>query len=411
MTEKTCYVKENRQSEGAERPAKTPGQRSAMWAEGLFWLDFFVYFLHLRKKVNASTARVVVSELLLHLIKNLSSLDDILYLFLELIYQTMKLIPLLVIIQLVWLSCSSPTKPFPQAKITNGQIDALLYLPDPENGYYRGSRFDWSGVIPELSYQGHTYFDQWFKEYNPTLHDAIMGPVEAFSPIGYEEASPGDPFLIVGIGMVSRMDTLPLHFTKPYPLLNGGTWTTKQQENQVTFVQQLDHDGYGYEYTKTVQLTAGKPEMILFHRLKNTGTKVIETDVYNHNFFVIDEQPTGPDFTITFPFQLQGEAVGKVAEVGRLEGNILHYNRVIAENESFIYNPLLGHSDQISDYDIHIENHRTGAGVRIIGDHPLSKLVCWSTHKTLCPEPYIKLMIPPGETTEWTLSYVFYEKD
>ena len=34
---------------------------------------------------------------------------------------------------------------FPQAEITNGQIKAKLYLPDTEKGYYRSTRFDWSG--------------------------------------------------------------------------------------------------------------------------------------------------------------------------------------------------------------------------------------------------------------------------
>ena len=34
----------------------------------------------------------------------------------------------------------------PQAEITNGQIRVKLYLPDARNGYYRATRFDWSGV-------------------------------------------------------------------------------------------------------------------------------------------------------------------------------------------------------------------------------------------------------------------------
>jgi len=70
----------------------------------------------------------------------------------------------------------------PETEITNGLIKAHLCLPDPTNGYYRGSRFDWSGVIASLEYKGHSYFGQWFNKYSPTIHDAIMGPVEAFDP-------------------------------------------------------------------------------------------------------------------------------------------------------------------------------------------------------------------------------------
>ena len=35
----------------------------------------------------------------------------------------------------------------PQAQISNGTVRATVYLPDAEKGYYRGTRFDWAGVI------------------------------------------------------------------------------------------------------------------------------------------------------------------------------------------------------------------------------------------------------------------------
>ena len=65
----------------------------------------------------------------------------------------------------------------PQAEISNGIMKASLYLPDAKEGYYRGTRFDWSVVISSLEYKGHSYFGQWFVDYSPTKHDAIMGPV------------------------------------------------------------------------------------------------------------------------------------------------------------------------------------------------------------------------------------------
>src|SRR5258708_4754985 len=99
----------------------------------------------------------------------------------------MRKIYLTAIISSVLIIGAKKVDQFPQAEISNGIIKARLYLPDAANGYYRGSRFDWSGVMPELEYKGHTYFGKWFEEYSPTLHDAIMGPVEAFSPVGYDE--------------------------------------------------------------------------------------------------------------------------------------------------------------------------------------------------------------------------------
>src|SRR4051794_26812254 len=78
---------------------------------------------------------------------------------------------------------------YPGAEITNGSTIAKLMLPDAERGYYRGTRFDWSGQIQSLHSNNHEYFGQWFPKYDPKLHDAIMGPVEEFvtddSALGY----------------------------------------------------------------------------------------------------------------------------------------------------------------------------------------------------------------------------------
>src|SRR5262245_55978910 len=93
---------------------------------------------------------------------------------------------------------SAPAKP-PVSEISNGRIRAKLYLPSAESGYYRGTRFDWSGSIYSLTWNGHEYFGQWFEKYDPKLHDAITGPVEEFltgdSSVGYQDAKPGDTFV------------------------------------------------------------------------------------------------------------------------------------------------------------------------------------------------------------------------
>src|SRR5215471_14348976 len=96
---------------------------------------------------------------------------------------------------------------FPEAEISNTRIRAKLYLPDPESGYYRATRFDWSGQIASLEWKGHNYFGQWFERYDPKLHDAIMGPVEEFiAPLGYDEAKPGETFLRIGAGIARKPD-------------------------------------------------------------------------------------------------------------------------------------------------------------------------------------------------------------
>src|SRR5882724_6325180 len=95
-----------------------------------------------------------------------------------------------------------PHADHPKATVSNGLLNAVVFLPDVKSGYYRGARFDWAGVVGCLSYKGRTYFGEWFREYDPLLHDAITGPVEEFRSndggIGYGEAKPGGLFVKPG---------------------------------------------------------------------------------------------------------------------------------------------------------------------------------------------------------------------
>lgn len=295
----------------------------------------------------------------------------------------------------------------PEASISNGMIKAKLYLPDATSGYYRGARFDWSGVIYDLEYNNHHYFGKWFDRYEPTLHDAIMGPVDSFNPIGYDEAKTGEGFLRIGVGILEKPDEPRYAFTTPYKILNSGTWKVKKKSSGITFVHELTSEKYQYAYTKTVSLTQGKPELVIVHTLKNKGTTPLETDVYNHNFFVMDKQATGPDFIVKFPFAPQGEYKGKV-EKGAIEGKNLVYKDVISKGEFFAVSPLTGYSNTETDYDFRIENTKIGAGVRITGDKPIVKFVYWSAAATLCPEPYVNVKVDPLKDITWTIRYEFY---
>ncbi|HVN82228.1 MAG TPA: hypothetical protein VMW38_24805, partial [Terriglobia bacterium] len=66
----------------------------------------------------------------------------------------MRIISFLLVSQVLLVSAELMATDFPQADISNGVIRADFFLPDPDHGYYRGTRFDWSGVISSLKYKG-----------------------------------------------------------------------------------------------------------------------------------------------------------------------------------------------------------------------------------------------------------------
>lgn len=307
----------------------------------------------------------------------------------------------------------------PHTQISNGQVNAVVYLPDATNGYYRARRFDWSGSVACLAYKGHTYFGVWFgvwaPKYDPLTNDAITGPVEEFraadgnSAPFYDEAKPGGLFVKPGVGLLRRIDDKPFNFRVLYPLVDGGKWTVKSSKDSVSYRQVLKSTpiGVAYDYTKTLKLDKNAPVMELVHTLKNTGTKTMDIEVYDHDFYMLDNEPTGPAISVRFPFD--GKAAQPLENDARIDGKQLIFGRVLKPGEQ-VQSDILGSSNQVSDYDLHIENSRTGAGVEQSADVPLAVLHLWSIRSTVCPEAYIHLTIPPGQTAHWTIKYRFYTK-
>ncbi|MFT3934276.1 MAG: hypothetical protein QM726_11710 [Chitinophagaceae bacterium] len=300
---------------------------------------------------------------------------------------------------------------FPQASISNGIIKARIYLPDAEKGYYRGTRFDWSANIPELEYKGHSYCSQWFANYNATTHDAILGPVESFAPLGYDAATVGGHFVQIGVGVLTKAENVAYSPFKYYNISNSGNWKIDTKPNSIAFTHTLKDSVYSYKYTKTVTLVKDKAVMVIDHKLINTGNEAIETNVYNHNLFVLDKQPTGPDAVTSFPFTLTAVAESAKGfgedKLAMLKDKQVLFNKVFSPGQS-VYTLIQGYTSSNTDYDIKIENHHTGAALRITCDKPMSKLAFWASPTIFSPEPFIDVKVAPGETFNWQIKYELY---
>jgi hypothetical protein len=292
----------------------------------------------------------------------------------------------------------------PEAEITNGLIHARIYLPDSTTGYNRGPRFDWAGIISNVTYHGHSYFGKWQEAYSPAAHDAAMGPAEVFDPMGFDAAKPGEKFIKIGVGALVKPDTAPYNFMKPYTIANYGKWTVKAKANRIEFLQVLQEGEYAYEYHKRVQLKTGAPVMLITHTLRNTGRHDIETSVYDHNFFVIDTTTTGPGLVVVFPVNLK-ENINRLTDYIKIDSNRLQFIKELKNKYISFPDVTRGNG---APYAIQVENQKTGAGVKITGDHPMVKLAFWSSPKTVCPEPYINIRIKPGQEFSWTLTYTYY---
>ena len=325
----------------------------------------------------------------------------------------------------MWLTPLSAAD-FPSVEITNGQIRARLYLPDGNKGFYRSTRFDWSGMIGSLEYKGHNFYGPWFQKIDPAVYDfnyddkdvvsapftAGIGPAEEFNTdgkaLGFDEAKPGQSFIKIGVGVLRKVDDSRYDHSKAYAIVDPGKWSVKRTRDSVEFTHTLSDpsSGYGYVYTKTVRLVKGQPRMIIGHVLKNTGTHAIKSTVYDHNFLVLDGQAPGPDFTVTFPFRIESTRA-PARDLAEIRGNQFAYVKTLADKDRATAT-IRGFSDSPKDYDIRAENTKVGAGYRVTGDRPLSNVGYWSIRTVLAVEPYIAMSIEPGSDFTWNLTYDYY---
>jgi hypothetical protein len=311
---------------------------------------------------------------------------------------------------------------FPEAEISNSQLRVKIFLPDQSHGYYHATRFDWSGVIYSLRFKGHEYYGPWFQKTDPKVHDfvyqgpdivagpctAITGPVDEFAPLGWDQATPGSNFIKIGVGALVKTAEGKYDMFTLYKVADSGKWTIAKTPDSVTFTQEIadKSSGYGYSYQKIVRLADDKPEMILEHSLKNSGTRAIGTRVYNHNFLVLDGRPPGPGFVITVPFRIQTPRPPN-KELAEIRGNQIVYLKTL-QGRDIVTTPLVGFGDTPADNDIRIENGKIGAGMRITSDRPLASESLWSIRAVLAMEPFVSITIEPGNEFRWRSTYSYY---
>jgi len=299
-----------------------------------------------------------------------------------------------------------PFAQYPSTVISNDEVTMKIYLPDEEKGLYRATRFDWSGVIGSVQYKGHEYFGYWKDTHDPMVHEDLTGPVEGWIEpgLGYAHAKPGERFIRIGVGQIEKEDEDEYKWMKTYKILDHGKWSTEQGKDWIKFTHEVNSDfGFGYLYTKTIKLKG--PGFVIEHKLQNTGEKTIETDQFNHNFFIIDGKKSGPEVNINFPYAISTDA--DLKGYMEIKGNDLYFIKDIPKGDH-VFMELSGYSENASDHKVTVVNKDSGAGVTFTVDKPLYKMVFWACHTTLSPENFIWITVEPGEEENWVSEYSLF---
>lgn len=301
---------------------------------------------------------------------------------------------------------------YPHERLEAGSMRAWFYSPDARSGYYRGTRFDWSGLISRVQAKGHSFFCEFnAASHDPLNHDDVPGTAEELSmtmpPPNFAEAAPGDPFVKIGIGLLDKTEDKEYGFWKSYPVRKAADWKTVRKPGEVEFSQTIEGpNGWACYYTKTIRLVPDASQLVIHRRLKNIGTKTIDTDHYGHNFLQIDGVPAGPDYALDFPFTPRLGADSRPQGCVEVKGKSLVFLKAMPEGQA-LWVRLEGFDATAAHNRVTIRNTRTGGKLSISTDQPLLRFAFYSNRGVLSPEPFVSVKAAPGETREWSTIYGF----
>ncbi|MHB9030581.1 MAG: hypothetical protein ACYC9O_17590 [Candidatus Latescibacterota bacterium] len=302
---------------------------------------------------------------------------------------------------------------YPYLVLSNGILEASVLLADGDKGFYRSSRYDWAGMVWQLTFQGHAFFmgKNDTTPHDPGNPDHGISIAEEFDSTGrkrypqrFDEAGPGETFLKIGVGSLEKPDNRrPYRFSTPYRIVDPGKRTERHGKNWIEFTHIMqDSYGFGYVYTKRIELKKGRPELILSHSLKNTGKKTIIADQYCHNFFQIDHDNAGKNYRVDLFFPARFER--NLEPVAVLRDNSIIFEQDVSKA---LFTYMAGYGSDVSHNHAIIRNLRTGAGVDIRGDFPLRGFNFYAAVDAVCPEFFVDINVEPGKTQNWTRSYRF----
>jgi hypothetical protein len=297
--------------------------------------------------------------------------------------------------------------PPPVAVLEQGDLRVHVLLPDAEHGYYRDTRFDWSGLVGLVEWRGHTFFGGTGSK-GPGYSLGTSDEYKDVLPVlGGPDGTNEIERIRIGVGVLTPLvvaagkgNQVRWKLAEPFP------WEIRRGTNFVEFSQIVTHGPWGYELSKRIELTTGADGFTIARRLKNTGEKTIASMNYCHNWLRIDNEYVGSQYRLILPFQPVAEGGfrnrDKVSVEAVDDGYRLRFERTLWAE--------LGARTEARDNAARVVNTNTGASVQLTGDWVPDAFNLYAQPGEVCPEPFLRLALPPGAQRDWKSSYRFAAK-
>lgn len=289
--------------------------------------------------------------------------------------------------------------------LRNNNLEIQIDLPH-EN--YNFSRFDYTGKIVKLKFQNIdiTGVERTDTDNSKIIGKGLYNEFGIDAAIGFNETSKGNWFHKMGVGLLKKEDDNEIYdFLKAYKIKPCRFEVEKANNNLLITCFSETINGYSYILKKYIELF--ESSFKIQYELQNTGSKVIKTSEYNHNFLAFNNENINSDYVLTFPFKLKPELFEENLNTEqKVTFNNTKINFKNTPSVPFFFSNLSG--NKLVNASWELINLKHNICIREIGSFKTNKINLWGWAHVISPELFYQIHASPKETIIWSRTYEVY---
>jgi hypothetical protein len=261
-------------------------------------------------------------------------------------------------------------------ELKNDYLSLLIQKPGE---IYRGSRFDYTGQIIQVTFlKKHTFCT------TETLKDnevnkkgrGLYNEFGIDETVGYDDCPVGGKFPKIGVGLLTKGSMRSYNFFENYEVTPYSFKSSFNEAEAVFICESEKEDKYSFKLEKRIKLNRNTP---------------------------IDE-----NYKLYFPFKINPEKFKGTVNPGNIvqfENEVVSLKSV-SEEQFFFSNINIDFRGKGEWMLIHSKDR---IGIQEITDFNYQKINLWGTRHVISPEIFFQIKTEPGKSLSWSRTYKIFQ--
>ncbi len=274
---------------------------------------------------------------------------------------------------------------------------------------YRGSRFDWTGQIVQVTYMNKHSFCTTELINGQLINEKGRGLYNEFGidqAVGYDDCPVGGKFPKIGVGLLTKDSNKPYDFFHNYEIQRY-SFPYSVEKDKVQFFCEAEENKHEYSFQLEKQIQLNRNSFTINYTLRNKGSKTIRTNEYVHNFLSINNKNISSDYKLSFPFKVNPQKFNQLVD----PNDILDINDESLTWKSvptvpFFIAGLNGDYNGKGSWSL--INVKENVGIKETTSFNVRKMNLWGNTHVVSPELFVNIIVPPESEYSWFRTFTVF---